>query len=196
MNKKNFKAVELKYLDEHTINQIREWRNADFVREMSFTRHIITPEEHASFIQRIKDDPDRGLFVLYFDDEPIAVFHYVLHQEGNYITGSHYLTNEDYKYVGYGEIIAYLAKSIMFNILKADYELSEILDINKKLISTCRKGNLITGILKNHICIDGVFHDVYQVKYTKEYFYEKPAWYTKLIYNIIQEENIEKCVLY
>ena len=196
MEKKKFRAIELKYLDENTIHKIREWRNADFVREMSFTKHIISPEEHAAFIQKLKDDPDRGLFVLYFDDEPIAVFHYVLYHDGNYVTGSHYLTNGDYRYEGYGEVIAYLIKSIMFHMLKVDYELSEVLDINKKLISTCKKGNLISAVLENHICIDGEYHDVYQIKYTKEYFINRPAWYKKLIYNIVQEENIENCVLY
>lgn len=196
MEKKKFKAVELKYLDEKTIGQIREWRNADFVREMSFTRHIITPEEHASFIQGIKDNPDKGLFVFYFDDEPVAVFHYVLHKKTNHVTGSHYLTNENFKYEGYGEVVAYLIKSIIFHIIKADYELSEILDTNKKLLATCKKGDLIVGVSKDHVSIDGQYHDVYQVKYTKEYYLSRPDWYKKLIYNIVQEENIENCVLY
>lgn len=196
MEKKKFKAIELKYLDENTIHKIREWRNADFVREMSFTRHIISPEEHLAFIQNLKEDPNRGLFVLYFDDEPVAVFHYVLHPESNSLTDSHYLTNEDYRYEGYGEVVAYLIKSIMFNILKVDYEISEILDNNKKLISACKKGDLIDKVLKDHIVIDGISHDVYQIKYTKEFFFNRPEWYTKAIYNIVQEENIENCVLY
>ena len=196
MDKKKFKAVELKYLDAHTISQIREWRNANFVREMSFTRHIITPEEHASFIQTIKDDPNRGLFVFYFDDIPVSVFHYVIHRDTNSFTESHYLTNEDYRYEGYGEAISYLSKSIMFNIFKMDYEISEILDDNKKLISACKKGNLIDSVLKNHVIIDGIPHDVYQLKYTKEAFFNRPTWYNNMIFKIIQEENIENCVLY
>ena len=83
MKKKNFKAVELNRLDENTISNIRLWRNAEFVRKQSFNKHEITEQEHANYIKKLKEDPNRGIFVFYLDDEPFAVYNYNINPLNN-----------------------------------------------------------------------------------------------------------------
>ena len=81
MKKKHFKAVELKYLDSETILKIREWRNQEFVKKNMYSQHEITQEEHLKYIDNIRNDNNRGLFVFYLDDE----FLYLLFFECVYI---------------------------------------------------------------------------------------------------------------
>jgi len=193
--KKSFKAVELKYLDDKTINEIRIWRNAEFVRKNSFTQHEITIDEHKAFIENLKQDINRGLFVFYLNDEPFGIYHYKINPTNNSIMVSDYLTSEEYKYLGYGEIMSFFIMYINFNIFKADIQSGQILDVNKKLLSSCRKANVDMCIC-DEIIIDDKPHNVYQVKFTKEYFENISSDYKKLIYYIVKEEKIEDCVLF
>ncbi len=194
--KKSFKAVELKHLDEETINKIRQWRNSDFVRTKSLNQHIITPEEHKNFIEKLKQNPNRGLFVFYLDNEPFAVYHYSLNPETNSISGSNYLTDEDYHYLGYGEILHHFSRIIIFEFFKVDYEEGEILDTNKKFIATCQKYNTITGVLKNKVLINGEYHDIYQLKLSRDYYNSIPQTHISKIYRIVKEEPIENWLLF
>ena len=132
MQKKHFKAMELNCLDEITIQNIREWRNQDFVRKNMFHQDIIGEEEHNRWIQRVKDDQRKHLFVFYLDDEPFGVEIYTYNEKDDYVEIGNYLTSIDYQAMGYGVIMSYFGLDIMYNVLGYERMESEILEYNKR----------------------------------------------------------------
>lgn len=55
--------------DEAQQQAIRHIRNQPSVRRSMFTDHEITPEEHRSWLERTRNDPNQGFFVVLLDDQ-------------------------------------------------------------------------------------------------------------------------------
>ena len=197
MEKKYFKAVELNHLDDSVIDQIRIWRNADFVRKQSFSKDEITQEQHRKYIEKLKNDPDKGIFVFYLDDEPFAVYNYNINRLNNSVLISFYLTNEDYQYLGYGTIMSYYTLQINFNIFNVNKQCGEIIDTNRKLIASLKKEDItvIEGILRDHIIIDGKYHDVYLTGLLKKDYKTQAESFFPLIDKIVHIQPLDECVI-
>lgn len=158
-----FRAVELNRLDEETIANIRFWRNQEFVRKNMFQSHLITEEEHKRYIENVKKNPDRGLFVFYLDGEPFGVFQYELNREDNTATNGSYLIDEAYQIMGYGAIMYYMIGWIEYEYLHIDKLYAEVLDSNKEARPMqVRFGSVLEEVLKDYVEIDGVKHNVYR----------------------------------
>lgn len=187
--KKHFKAVELKYLDDDTIMKIREWRNQPFIKNMMYSQHDITEEEHTNYISALKKDENRGLFVFYLDDTPFAVYQYIIHPEGNYITDGNYLTEEEYQYMGYGTIQIYFMNIIKFEYLHCNKSYGEALDINQRVITLNKKFKTpLEGVLRQHQLLNGEYHDVYCYGLLRTEWEEKKKDLEKLIYKIVDNK--------
>ncbi len=195
MDKKAFKAVGLRRLDEDTVNQIRNWRNAEFVREQSYTNHKISEEEHKTFIEKLKNDPNRDLFVFYLNNDPFAVYSYTMNCQNNSVVVNNYLTNEDFKYMGYGAIMSYFIQQINFKILNVHKQCGEIISTNRKFIARLKKdGKIIEGILREHALINGEYYDVYVIGILEEDFIREEVSMRRIVHSIVKEEPIENCV--
>lgn len=162
MKKKKFKAVELNKLDDETITNIRLWRNSSFVREKMYNKNEITEEEHKKYINSVKNDPNRGIFVFYLDDIPFGVYQYTINTNNNCITGGHYLIDEDFQYMGYGVIMAYFISVIDFDFFKCNKNYGEVISNNKRLIELNKKMRVpLEGILRQQIMVEGQYLDIY-----------------------------------
>lgn len=187
--KKRFKAIELKYLDEETINRIRIWRNQPFVKEKMYNQHDITEEEHYQFINRIKADKNRGLFVFFLNDEPFGVYQYEIHPEGNYMTGGNYLTSQEFQDIGYGVIQMYFIMEIVFNFIGCNKNYGEILDTNKRMIVMNKRiGIQIEGILRQQVIINNEYHDIYCCGILKKEWLENRDKIYNLVSKFIDKE--------
>lgn len=142
MEKKKFKAISVDKLDEQTILQIREWRNQEFVRKTCLQQHEISVEEHLDFIDKIKADENRQLYVFYLDNEPFAVYHYIVNLDKNEVTSSIYLVSEDFQAMGYGSILTYAVNYIEACCLNVGYINDVILDTNKEALSFVKESDL------------------------------------------------------
>lgn len=133
MVKKRIKAIELRQLDEETICKIREWRNQDFVRKNMFHQDIITAEEHEQWIQKVRLDNNRYLFVLYIDDIPLGVCTYIYNMQDDIVEMGHYLISEEDQTMGYGVLLTYFGLDIMYNVLHYNRMRSQTLVTNKRV---------------------------------------------------------------
>lgn len=186
--KKHFKAVELKHLDDETIMKIREWRNQPFVKNMMYSQHDITEEEHRSYIESLKRDEDRGLFVFYLDDEPFGIYQYMIHPEGNYVTDGNYLVSPEYQDMGYGTIQAFFMNIIKFEYLGCNKSYGEMLDDNRRVIMLNKKmGITLEGVLRQHRLIDGEYHDVYCYGLLASEWKEKKEKISRLIFRLVDD---------
>lgn len=166
MKRMKFKAVELSSLDEDTIQNIRGWRNQDFVRQNMFCQDIIKSEEHNQWIQKLKADDNRNLFVFYLDDAPFGVVIYTYDTENNRVETVFYLIKEEYQQMGYGVILSYFASEIAYNVLGYDNGYGEILEHNKRVIRINRY--IRKDIKKEQINLNGREYDIKTVKGTRQ----------------------------
>ncbi len=138
MVKKRFKAVELNCLDEATIREIRKWRNQDFVRRNMFTQDEISEENHMRWVENIRKDVNRHVFVFYLDDIPFGVENYTYDPEKNHVEIGNYLIDEEFQALGYGVIMTYFGLDIMYNVLGYENLYAEIIEYNKNAGSVSR----------------------------------------------------------
>lgn len=189
MKKKHFKAVELKYLDNNTINKIREWRNQEFVREQMFTQNVIQEYEHQKWIDMIRNDDNRHLFVFYLDDNPFAVMQSRYYPEYEYVETGDYLISQEYQAMGYGTFNMYFIPEIIYHYLNYNCIHGEILDSNEKNLRNARKmGNVIKKLPETRE-VNGKLHDVYTVD-SNVYLWNEVQKYKieKLVSKFIYEE--------
>lgn len=157
-----FRAISFEQLDDDTIEQIRIWRNQDFVRTKMFHSTLISAEEHRNYISSLKKNTNKGLYVFYLDDLPFAVYQYEIYPEGNYVINGSYLIQEDSAILGYGAVMSYYINEIAFLELHVNKCFGQCLDTNKTAIRTNKRlGGELEGVLRQHILIGDQYHDVY-----------------------------------
>jgi RimJ/RimL family protein N-acetyltransferase len=66
----------LRPAEDRDLDAIREWRNQDANRGVSINRHIISPEEHQAWWQRVQADPSRRCLVFEYDGRPLGVVNF------------------------------------------------------------------------------------------------------------------------
>ena len=161
-----FRAVELNRLDEETIANIRIWRNQDFVRKNMFHSHIITEEEHKRYIDKMKQDPNRRLFVFYLDGKPFGVTQYDADFKQRILksTSGAYLIDEEYQAMGYGVILYHMGYMISYHHFGLRTEYVEIIDNNKSALALFyQKDYILDETYKKSVLIEGEKHEVYRL---------------------------------
>lgn len=189
MIKKKFKAVELNCLNEDTIRDIRLWRNQEFVRCNMFCQDIITEAEHNAWVQRVKADADRMVFVFYLDDVPFGVETYTYDRENQWVKVGNYLTAEEYQSLGYGVILTYFGMDIMYNVLGYEELYAEILEYNNRSASVSRFFDDKKEFKEEPITLNGKTYRVSIVRGTKQIWndFEKEKL-GKLVMKFVQED--------
>lgn len=188
IKKKQLKAISLEHLDEEIIDNIRIWRNQDFVRKNMLEQHIISKEEHLRYIETIKKNDNRGLYVFYLDEEPFGVYQYQINRERNSVSNGFYLIHEDDQYLGYGVIAYYIIGWIQYKILGVRIVENKVISYNKEALALQKKlKSKLIGIDKDAIEFEGNFYDIYNYE---EYLYppDPNGKWGKIVFEIINEE--------
>lgn len=187
MKKMHFKAIELGCLDNDTAQKIRGWRNQDFVRSMSFYSNIIDEETHNKWLERMRTDPNRNLFVFYLDDQPFGIRQYTYDPEINSVCMGHYLISEDYQSLGYGTFLTFFGEEIMYYYLGYNKAHSHILKSNQKAIHTTRHIEKVERPITT-INIDGTQHETIYIQEDKEEWEKERKRLIPLILHFIEPE--------
>ncbi|MBE5923078.1 MAG: hypothetical protein E7271_01245 [Lachnospiraceae bacterium] len=191
MEKMQFKAVELKFLSDDIIKQIRNWRNQDFVRLQMFTQDIIGEKEHIKWVETIKKDENRHLFVFFLDDKPFAVVQSRYYPEYDYVETGDYLISTDYQALGYGTFLKYYTNEIMYYVLNYNTIHGEILDTNKKNINVGKRlFNNVKKVEEPRI-VAGEFHDVYIIDSCKSDWENNQKRHLEKLVNRFIDSDIE-----
>ena len=118
----------LRRADEHDKDLLFEWANDNSVRENSFETHIITPEEHEKWFERLLKDEEQVQFILMKDKKPIGQIRLSI-EGANAIIG--YSLSRSERGSGFGKDM------IRLLIEKVKYEYPDI----KKLIGRVKPSN-------------------------------------------------------
>lgn len=138
---------------------IRNWRNHESVRNMMYSDHIITIEEHSKFIVRLRNESNN--------------FYWMVRNKGKNI-GTISLNRVDFKnfnaYIGIysnpdlsgkGGLLIECLKFLAFNKAKLHTLKLEVIEGNEKAINFYKKsGFMEEGRLKEFVFKNGKWHDV------------------------------------
>ena len=150
MNNPSF--INILETDEIIREKVRRWRNKEEIRKCMLDQNIISPQEHARWLDGLSRSADNKFWVVFWEDVPVgaAYLQNVDHQKATTEWGF-YIGEEAYKARGLGQ-------QILFNLLE------EVFD---------RMGFeiLLTKVLSSNV---GAIH-----LYKKFYFNEKDRFFSK-----------------
>ena len=129
----------LRPLAEIDLETIRQWRNSDRVRLNMYADHIITPEEHRRWYDRIKDDPRWLYLIMEYDGQPAGVVNFrgIASVAGSALWGF-YLGRPDLPR-GSGTVMGYLALNQAFMVEGWQTLSGEVLDFNEPSLRLFRR---------------------------------------------------------
>ncbi|NLM05917.1 MAG: GNAT family N-acetyltransferase [Tissierellia bacterium] len=160
----------LNFEDETEIENLRTWRNQDFVREVMTNKHIISKDEHADYMNMRKNDESYKIFLLEINNNVIAVVNIWLKEKGIYEYG-YYLINKNDTGKGLGKVMEYYSIEKIFE-LGAEIIEAMVLDFNDKVIKLHERSGYKIYKLVDREVIMRLDRDTWEVK---KYDYYKEA---------------------
>lgn len=125
--------------DTEYTQELRNWRNQDFVRGNMTNHDIISEAEHNKYLDSLRHSKDNKIFVAFADKEPLAVITIKINTEENYIEPGMYIVNKNYLGKGYGIIMSYVRLEYIFAAMPEGRMRTVILDKNEKNINLQQK---------------------------------------------------------
>ena len=187
MKRKKFKAVALAHLDQETIDQIRIWRNQDFVRLQSLRQEIIDEATHQKWVEQLKGDENRHLFVCYLDDEPLGVIQLNYDPDTDMVESGEYLVSEDFQACGYGTILQFFEGAIIYEVLNYNRSCGVVLMTNTKNVRLQNRKSSVQEV-NVHIKVGDADREIMRVSMTKEDFVRDKEKTLKLVSHFVDPD--------
>lgn len=150
------------YCDDREKEFIRQWRNHDSIRKWMYQEHIITPEEHAGFIESLKADSKNFYWIVKDSDgEYIGVIYLMKVDRANKNAYYGIYSNPNSQKSGIGRILDKTSIDLAFKIAGLHTLKLEVIEDNRVVRNLHKKygfseeGRLVEFVLK-----DGVWKDV------------------------------------
>jgi UDP-4-amino-4,6-dideoxy-N-acetyl-beta-L-altrosamine N-acetyltransferase len=140
---------------------IRIWRNDENIRIFMFSDHLITFDEHGSFIKKLGDDSNNFYWLVKKNDEYVGI---ISLNRIDFTNRNAYLglyANPDNKVSGAGQILIGCLKKLAFSIANLHSMKLEVLNSNKRAINFFEKSGFNNeGRLKDFVIKRGEWQDV------------------------------------
>lgn len=177
-------------LDTPYREQVREWRNQEFVRENMFDNRPISPENHAKYLKKLETSDTHKVFVMFYDDEPAAVMTMVHIPEENCIETGSYLVHEETRGRGYGAITGYARLEYVFAHMPDGKMKTEILAHNEKNLSLQKSFGCALEGTREAVKSDGSTELTYIYTMDHETWEERKPFLQRIIGRLIPLDQI------
>lgn len=180
--------IDILNLGDQYKNNLREWRNQDFVRQKMFNDKIISLDEHIRFLECLKENESKKIFVCFCNMEPFAILQYDVCADNSMEFG-YYLINKKWIDGGFGIVLEYAILNYGFYKLKVDKIFCRTLKINTKIIALHKKFGFQSENKK--ILLNDEYKDICYQTILIENWKEKKESIEKIIKYFIPLKNIE-----
>lgn len=150
----------LRPMTEDDLDQVRDWRNAEDVRQNMYTSHLISKQEHSSWWQSQSLTPSSRLLICEVDGIACGVVTFSRYTgAGGSASWAFYSGDRGRR--GVGGLMEALALEYAFETLRVDRLECEVLAFNDAVVRFHLKhGFKIEGIAREAHQRDGIGHDV------------------------------------
>ncbi len=136
-----------------------DWRNHANVRRFMMTQHEISPEEHFSWYANASKDRTRQLLIVEEQNQPIGFVQFDHVGAGGVSQWGFYASPHAPK--GSGKKLGAMALTHAFDTLKLHKVAGQAISTNSSSLNFHQRlGFKQEGVLRDHHCIDGVYHSV------------------------------------
>ncbi|MBQ6385754.1 MAG: hypothetical protein IJJ38_06270 [Lachnospiraceae bacterium] len=170
--------------------EVRHWRNQEFVRNNMVDNMPISEEQHAAFLEKLKTDQDRKVFVLFFDEEPAAVMTMKFDREKREIESGSYLIAEDTQGSGLGVILGYARMEYIFRAMPDGVMRTFVLQHNQKNDSLQRSFGCEFVREMTVQKSDGTSEKANVYRMTREQWEERKGRISRAVSRLVPIENI------
>ena len=125
MKKRKLKIINFLYLSNEKFKKIREYRNQNYIREVSLNSSLISEKEHYEYKELLEKEDNYFAFLIINDDKDYGVISFKKNKDESFTVGD-YLVDEKYKYEGGGIVnrycIMYICNNLSINYLKSEFK--------------------------------------------------------------------------
>lgn len=168
MKKRKLKIINFLYLSDDKYEQIREYRNQEYVREVSLNQNKISPQEHFEYKKLLEKKDKHSAYLILCDDKDYGVITFKKDSSDTSYIGS-YLVDENYKYEGGGVVIRYstiiLCNKLEVKLLKTELKKTNTRGARTGVIAQVEGGSYEGEYIKEDIKVFNFDDDI--VKNTK-----------------------------
>jgi UDP-4-amino-4,6-dideoxy-N-acetyl-beta-L-altrosamine N-acetyltransferase len=149
----------LQYEDKETI---RLWRNLPQIRRCMLTDHVISPEEHAAWFERVFGNPRYRHWMIRCDEEDVGLLYlYDIDDRNRRCYWGFYVAGSSVRGKNVGMFAEYFVLQYVFQELQFDKLCCETLDFNRGVLRMHQWfGFVPEGRLRRHIVRNDTIHDV------------------------------------
>jgi len=170
-------------LTEQYIEIVREWRNSESISKYMYTNDIITAEQQSQWYQKVSKDESQKNYIITKNNEPVGfVSIHSIKPKFKTCYWGYYIGKETSSGTGLGAKIEYKLLNFVFDELKMNKLLCEVIDFNSMVIKLHEKfGFRREGYFRQHICKNGQFHDVISLAILKSEWLSIKESFTKIL---------------
>lgn len=155
------KECRLRRMELSDLELVLRWRNSERIRQAMYTDHIITPEEHYAWFERVSRENVSLHFVFEYENRPLGVVNVNgIDRRSHRCVWGFYIGEEEAPR-GAGTAMGYLAIEYLFEHEKFHRVIGEALADNEASIKYHRRlGFVEEGRLVEHVVKNGRYTDV------------------------------------
>lgn len=156
-------AYTLRPIFDEDLSLVLMWRNAPEVRQNMFNTHLITPEEHFAYFQRIRDDASkRYLLCIDEDERPVGVVNFIDIDEVNRRAFWGFYSGDPSRR-GIGRQMGFLALDLAFREMGLHKLNGEVLSTNQTSQDFHQRlGFMLEGVFREHQKTTHGFVDIHR----------------------------------
>lgn len=131
-------------VDDALKDKVRQWRNKEKIRKSMLTQHIISKEEHFSWIESLKQKNNQKFWLVFADNVPIGSVYLqnINHSQLNSEWGF-YIGEDAYTGKGLAKQIVYKLLSYFFDVMNFETLFTKVLPINTTALHIYKTFNFI-----------------------------------------------------
>ena len=152
---------QLRPLQESDLEMVLSWRNSERVRANMYTDHIISLEEHQTWVKKIKDEPTIDYLICEFQNHPIGLVNFTNIDKNNNKCYWGFYLGETATPLGSGGALSFISMEYIFEIVDIRKVCSEVLSFNNKSLKLHKRLSFQEeGCFKKHIYKNLEYQDV------------------------------------
>jgi len=133
--------------------KIHRWRNLPEVAKYMYTDHLITPEEHEIWFQRILQNPTCRYWIIVCDGQDVGVVNlYDINVRNKRCYWAFYVASPDVRGKGVGSFVEYSVLHYVFDELGLNKLCCEVLSFNEAVTNMHKSfGFKQEGLFRQHV---------------------------------------------
>lgn len=153
----------IRVMEEADLSMVLQWRNDEDVRKNMYTNHIISPEEHKTWWESERNNPQSRLLICELDSSPVGVVIFTRYTGNNGLATWAFYSGDRRKR-GVGAAMEVAALNYAFNELRVRKLECEVLSFNDAVIRFHLKhGFRVEGIFREGYVRNGEVYDIYRL---------------------------------